>query len=67
MSQFQYSVRGYMHNVKETADTILEGGWLRTGDLGYLDSKGYLYIYGRLKELIKYKGQVNCRVSDALN
>ncbi|KAJ6002954.1 hypothetical protein N7451_005501 [Penicillium sp. IBT 35674x] len=47
---------GYMHNAKETAETILEGGWLRTGDLGYLDSKGYLYIYGRLKELIKYKG-----------
>ncbi|KAJ5560168.1 hypothetical protein N7513_002567 [Penicillium frequentans] len=36
---------GYMHNVKETAETTLEGGWLRTGDLGYLDSKGYLYIY----------------------
>lgn len=48
--------RGYKDNKEETAKTIMPGGWLRTGDLGYLDENGYLYIYDRLKDLIKYKG-----------
>ncbi|XP_034171419.2 luciferin 4-monooxygenase isoform X2 [Osmia lignaria lignaria] len=47
---------GYFQNPKVTAKTIDQDNWCHTGDLGYLDEKGLLYITGRIKELIKYKG-----------
>lgn len=34
----------------------MPGGWLRTGDLCYIDHHGHLFVLDRLKELIKYKG-----------
>ncbi|XP_052211014.1 4-coumarate--CoA ligase-like 6 isoform X2 [Diospyros lotus] len=39
-----------------TAATVDEDGWLHTGDIVYFDEEGYLYIFDRLKEMIKYKG-----------
>ena len=42
---------GYYDMPKETAET-LEGGYLHTGDKGYMDDDGYLYINGRIKNLI---------------
>jgi 4-coumarate--CoA ligase len=48
-------MKGYLNNDKATSDTIVEGGWLRTGDIAYVDEDGYLFITDRLKELIKYK------------
>lgn len=47
---------GYYNNPTVTMATIDSEGWLHTGDLGYFDEKEVLYIVGRLKELIKYKG-----------
>lgn len=42
---------GYYKNPKETKKVFTEDGWLRTGDLGYLDSDGYLFIKGRQKNV----------------
>lgn len=48
-------MKGYYKNPYETENTIVNG-WLRTGDLGYLDEDGFLYIVDRKKDLIISKG-----------
>jgi acyl-CoA synthetase (AMP-forming)/AMP-acid ligase II len=49
-------MRGYLNNPAATSETLVGDGWLRTGDIGRVDSGGFFYIVDRLKELIKYKG-----------
>jgi long-chain acyl-CoA synthetase len=44
---------GYHNRPADTAQAILSDGGLRTGDLGYLDEDGYLFVTGRVKELYK--------------
>lgn len=42
---------GYWKNPKATAETIIDG-WLHTGDMGYMDKDGFLYVLGRFKSLL---------------
>jgi len=49
-------MKGYWKRPEETSECLSEDGWLLTGDIGWLDEDGYLYILDRKKEMIKYKG-----------
>ena len=49
-------MQGYLGRPDATAATIDTDGWLHTGDVGYVDEDGDVFIVDRVKELIKYKG-----------
>ncbi|KAF8090939.1 hypothetical protein N665_0461s0025 [Sinapis alba] len=49
-------MKGYFKNEEATASTIDSEGWLKTGDLCYIDSEGFVFVVDRLKELIKCNG-----------
>ncbi len=47
--------KGYWNKPNETARTLIDG-WVHTGDIGKFDDDGYLYLLGRVKEMIKVSG-----------
>ena len=49
-------MRGYWNRADETAKVMLPGGWLRTGDVGRIDARGYVYIEDRKKDMILVSG-----------
>lgn len=53
---------GYLDNPAQTAETLVDG-WLHTGDVGYLDGRGYLFLKDRLKDVI-ISGGFNIYPSD---
>ena len=50
-------MQGYLNQPEETAKTITADGWLRTGDLGHMDEDGFVFVTGRIKELIIKGGE----------
>jgi acyl-CoA synthetase (AMP-forming)/AMP-acid ligase II len=52
-----HNMAGYWNLPEATAKTLQSDGWLRTGDAGYMDKDGYLYIHDRIKDMIISGGE----------
>jgi acyl-CoA synthetase (AMP-forming)/AMP-acid ligase II len=52
-----YTMLGYWEKPEETAVAIDSDGWLRTGDAGYLDDEGYVFLHDRIKDMIVTGGE----------
>lgn len=55
VSNSPLATQGYYRN-QEATDAAFRDGWFHTGDLGYFDEEGYLYVVGRKKEMVKSGG-----------
>jgi PAS domain S-box-containing protein len=49
-------MKGYLNNPEATRRVVDEDGWLRTGDIGYADADGYIYVLDRATDLVKFRG-----------
>ncbi len=59
--------KGYWKKPEKTAETMTDDGWLRTGDVGYVDNQGYVAITGRLKDIIITAGGKNITPAEIEN
>jgi acyl-CoA synthetase (AMP-forming)/AMP-acid ligase II len=50
-------MKGYWEDERKTSEIMTKDGWLRTGDLGYVDDEGYVYLTGRADDLIIRGGE----------
>jgi long-chain acyl-CoA synthetase len=48
---------GYWHKPEETARTLTDDGWLKTGDAGYIDPDGFLFLHDRIKDMVVSGGE----------
>jgi len=51
------TTKGYFKNQEATKELYADDGYIHSGDLGYLDTDGYLYFLGRKKNIIKHAGE----------
>ena len=51
------NMAGYWNNPKATEATVTPDGWLKTGDAGYLDDEGFIYLFDRVKDMIVSGGE----------
>jgi long-chain acyl-CoA synthetase len=51
------NMTGYWHKPEESAAVLMEGGWFRSGDAGWLDEEGYLFLHDRIKDMIVTGGE----------
>lgn len=56
---------GYMYDELGTRKAIDSAGWLHTGDVGYIDSDGFLFITGRIKGITVTMG--NIKINTTIN
>ncbi|MGD9364900.1 MAG: AMP-binding protein [Desulfobacteraceae bacterium] len=50
-------MKGYLNNPEANAEAFWENGWFRSGDIGIIDSEGYLFIVDRIKDMIITGGE----------